>query len=163
MPSDSEVCEFGLFKEIFGMLLNWAGKTDETGMLAETYFDLLSPSNPTEKEVMAAISAHIDNQPPSLPSARTLKEIIWSDRKTSQQALPPANPANLKVEASRENRLMAIAAIYKHQGNTPFYRSVLSGKEGCWSVLIDPRGSISHENVLAFIEGDEIGSRREAV
>jgi len=155
-------CSLEEFQPLFAMLLQVAGKSDESGLITQTYYELLDATKPTQSEVWGAISAHIDNHH-WMPTGRALKELIWASRKLTQQALPPANPASLRVEASRENRLNAIAAIYRHQGDTDFYREVLAGKAGSWGQMIDPRGSINHENILAFIEGDEVGSRREAV
>jgi hypothetical protein len=155
-------CSFEQFEPLFAMLLSVTGKSDESGLLAIAYYELLSPTDPTHAEIWHAISAHIDNHH-WMPTGRALKELIWDARKAGQQALPPANPASLRVEASRENRLTAIAAIYKHQGDTKFYRAVLASKEGVWSTTIDPRGTVSHENVLAFIEGDEVGSRQAVI
>lgn len=152
-------CSFEEFQPLFSMLLQVAGKSDESGLIAQTYYELLDATKPTQDEVWGAISSHIDNHH-WMPTGRALKEFIWESRKAVQQALPPAK---LKVEASRENRLSAIAAIYKHQGDNRFYREVLAGKAAWGAQMVDPRGSISHENILAFIEGDEVGSRREAV
>jgi hypothetical protein len=143
-------CDLQTFQGLFAVALEAAGKKDESGMLAQLYWELLSPSDPTGDEVWAAIAAHVDNHGSRLPTGRDLKEFIWNARKTEQKALPQAS--DVKVCASKEAHLTVLATVLKHQGDTPFYRQLLGSKAGVWSRIVDPRGTVTHEEVLEVLE-----------
>lgn len=139
--------DFDTFRALFEMLLTATSKTDESGLLTKTYYDIICSTKPSPDEVWSAISRHMDVHGSKFPSGHDLKQIIWDDRKLSQQQLPPAKESAPKFDPDQawRSRLLFLCGIYKHQGDTPFYRGFLAVRPPAG---VEP---VAHEDVLGLV------------
>jgi hypothetical protein len=152
-------CDFETFSNMFAVILEYSKTADSNGLLTRAYYELLTPTDPTSDEVWAAISAHIDNQRPSLPTGKALKDSIYQLRRKALLALPAAPIAvevgvadDRKVAAMRAAQISFMAGFYKHQGDTPLYRKMLTGKAGVWGAVAPGKDAVSHDEVIEFLQ-----------
>jgi hypothetical protein len=138
-----------MFTEFFAVLLAWASKTDPNGLLEQVYWDQMQATQPSESELWDAISAYIDGGR-GWPNAQDLKRHVWDERKRNQpQILPAEIPPVQDVNAFR---LTIAACAYKTQGDTRFYRSLLTPCPSVMGVELPGKGlAIAHEQVLASL------------
>lgn len=143
--------QFESFQALFGMLAEFYGKRDENGMLCQTYYTLVMQSRPTDEEMLAVVSEFIDKRQDKFPSASEVKELIWQKRKQDVPALPASKERAEKIiYGGRQAKINFLRGVYKHQGDTPFYRRLFDAASSHGVPL--PFEKVTHDDVLDSME-----------
>jgi hypothetical protein len=139
---------FDEFQAMFNALLSVAGKSDPDGILSSAYYEILKPLQPSSEEFVFACDRHLEYQR-GFPTGADLKGLIRDFRQRQQPYLPASrNSDRPSPFQARENRIALLRGIYRDQGDTSFYRRMLSVKGGLWGTLLDGLPPVSHREVM---------------
>lgn len=109
-----------IFEAHFEALLTIYNKRDPNGILKEIYFSSLEKVPDTEG--IQAMAKFIKTRQENLPSVDDLKRVIQEIRASKTLTLPASSTEELGDP--REGKRVMLEAIYRSQGDTPFYRSL---------------------------------------
>lgn len=137
------------FSEIFKIILDYHKTRDESGQMARMYFGAVAQIGATYQELWQFTEAHL-NCPPSngMPSIRDIKSAILATR----PAPPPPQESERPTEATdlRSAKIAVLRGIYRHQGDTKFYRRMLSDNpDPRFAAFLRGLPDVTHEDVLA--------------
>lgn len=136
---------------------SWAKQPAPDETIVAMWMDKLTPLAPTAKEVWSAMTDVMFEKEPGLVPIKEIADQIRQKRKHHQALLPPApEPPRLGElpEDQRRNACLTVySAIFRHQGDTPFYRKMLA-KNTVWGKtgLLKDTPKVTHEEVMKFLE-----------
>ncbi len=151
------------FVDLFQTMLVYWDKSDPDSKLFDLYVTAITSTNPTLAELEAACKffLHHAEEFPKIPE---FKKAIWDERKRHQNilaGLPPAKDqqsiSQHDFDQARQNRIAFMQGIYKNEGDTPFYRAMLTDTCGHWSKLsfmsqLQTKIPVTHEDVIEGLE-----------
>lgn len=136
---------------------SWAKQPQPDELIIDMWMERLAPLAPSAREFWAALTEIMFDREPGMVPIREITDLIRHARNKERALLPPApEPPQIKdlPEDQRRNACLTVyATIFRDQGDTDFYRSMLKrntvwGKNG----FLRDTPEVTHEQVLAFME-----------
>ena len=135
--------------EVFGILRDYYRIRDESGHMAQMYLNALVEIEATYAEFWQFAEACLNNPAVhGLPSIRDVKTAIRAMRPAP--AAPPEPERPTDPNELRQAKIAMLRGIYRHQGDTPFYRKLLGDRnDHRFAEFFRDMPAVTHEDVLA--------------